>query len=116
MGTSIDIISLLYGDNTAQKDKVNLKITNNSTLRVGFDKEATFLAAVAVESDIQVKRRGTGEKESLGHLGMGGTLEAQCTDPGRVHIAQYAINKLVPANRYIKLTGFNLSTTKRAMV
>ena len=116
LSTSIDVISLLYGDDTADKDDVNLHVQNNGTIRVGFADDNTVLGAAAVTTDIRVKHRGSKEVESLGRLAMGGTIKARCDYAGRQHVAQYAVNKLIPGNKFVKLTGFNLATTKRAMV
>ena len=116
LSTSIDVISLLYGDSAADKDEVSLHVRNNNTLKIGFGDKNTILGTAAVTTDIRVEHKDTGVEESLGKLAMGGTIEARCEYAGKEHVAQYAVNRPIPGNKYIQLSGFNLATTKRSMV
>ena len=116
LSTSLNVISLLYGENTAGKDDVNLRMNNSKSLKVGFAAGNTILASASVDTDIRVKHKASSEEESLGKVAMGGTITARCDYPGRRHVAQYAVNKLIPGNTFVELNGFNLATTDRGVV
>ena len=115
--TSFDIMSLLYGAEDAARDDVQLHVQNNDTMQIGFGDSNTILGKVAIGSEIKMTPHAEGAYvESLGKIAMRATVEAKCAYAGDQHVVQYAVNKLVKDNKFVRLSGFNLAATKRAMV